>query len=100
MPEKEGTCPWRSWTVLTENRVVLTIVKLIDLGLAASFDRVHPYILILMMLNPLLVGLRGHAAMPDPKCQYPIYETAERMRFRLPDVILAEHRSPRPELKS
>jgi len=45
--------------VLTENGIVLTIVELIDLGRAASFDRVQPY----MMLNSLLVGLRGHAAI-------------------------------------
>jgi hypothetical protein len=31
--------------VVTENRIVLTIVGLIDLGLVASFDHVQPYIL-------------------------------------------------------
>jgi hypothetical protein len=31
-------------SVLTENRIVLTIVELIDLGLVASLDRVQPYI--------------------------------------------------------
>ena len=31
-------------TGLTENRIVLTIVELIDLRLVASFDRVPPYI--------------------------------------------------------
>jgi hypothetical protein len=29
--------------VLTQKRIVLTIVELIDLGLVASFDRVQPY---------------------------------------------------------
>ena len=47
-----------------------------------------------MMLNSLLIGLLG----PPRLCQTRnaiarFYESAECMRFRLPDVIFAEHRS-------
>jgi hypothetical protein len=34
----------RGDTVLTKNRIILTVVELIDFCLAASFDRVQPYI--------------------------------------------------------
>jgi hypothetical protein len=47
-------------TVLAVNRIVLTIVELIDLGLVALSTVFN---LILMMLNSLLVRLRGHTAI-------------------------------------
>jgi hypothetical protein len=70
----KGTLRTRSQLiVLTENRIVLTIVELIDLGLVVSFDCVHPYTDD-AAVNSLFVGAARPRGDARPEIPFPILQ--------------------------